>query len=92
MGLVWSIVHVRCGWQRVNGVFSCVSYANLPVCVYGHTALKGLMSIQWTKNLGRLWLAYTELQGDFTCYSSYLLTLGTLHSQNSAYGSLIYMK
>ncbi len=34
------------------------------------------------KNLGRLWLAYTELQGDFTCYHSYLLTLGTLHSQN----------
>ncbi len=44
------------------------------------------------KNLGRLWLAYTELQGDFTCYKSYLLTLGTLHSQNSAYGGPIYMK
>ncbi len=26
------------------------------------------------KNLGRLWLAYTELQGDCTCYKSYLLT------------------
>ncbi len=38
------------------------------------------------KNIGRLWLAYTELQGDFTCFNSYLLTLGTLHSQNSAYG------
>ncbi len=25
------------------------------------------------KNLGQLWLAYTELQGDFTCYNSYLL-------------------
>ena len=34
------------------------------------------------KNLGRLWLAYTELQGDFTCFNSYLLTLGTLYSQN----------
>ncbi len=33
------------------------------------------------KNIGRLWLAYTELQGDFTCYNSYLLTLATLHSQ-----------
>ncbi len=44
------------------------------------------------KNLGRLWFAYTELQGDFTCYNSYLLTLGTLHSQNSAYGRLIYTK
>ncbi len=44
------------------------------------------------KNLGRLWLAYTELQGDFTCYNSYLLTLGTLHSQNSVYGSPIYIK
>ena len=32
------------------------------------------------KNLGRLWLAYTEIQGDFTCYNSYPLTLGTLHS------------
>ncbi len=33
-------------------------------------------------NLGRLWLViyrtYTELQGDFTCFNSYLLTLGTL--------------
>ncbi len=29
------------------------------------------------KNLGRLWLAYSEVQGDFTCYNSYLLTLGT---------------
>ncbi len=29
------------------------------------------------KNLGRLWLAYTELQGDFKRYNSYLLTLGT---------------
>ncbi len=44
------------------------------------------------KNLGRLWLAYTELQGDFTCYNSHLLTLGTLHSQNSAYGGPIYTK
>ncbi len=44
------------------------------------------------KNLGRLWLAYTELQGDFTCYNSYLLTLGTLHSQNSAYSGPIYTK
>ena len=36
------------------------------------------------KNLGRIWLAYTcytELQGDFTCYNSYLLTLSTLESQ-----------
>ncbi len=45
-----------------------------------------------SKNLGRLWLAYTELQVGFTCYNSYLLTLGTLHSQNSAYGGLIYTK
>ncbi len=37
---------------------------------------------QSNKNLGRLWLAYTELEGDFTCYNSYLLTLGTFHSQN----------
>ena len=36
------------------------------------------------KNLGRLWLAYTERQGDFTCYHSYLLTLGNLQGQNSA--------
>ena len=42
------------------------------------------------KNLGRLWLAYTELQRDFRCYNSHLLPLGTLHSQNSAYGGLIY--
>ncbi len=27
------------------------------------------------KKLGRLWLGYTELQGDFCCYNSYLLTL-----------------
>ncbi len=26
-------------------------------------------------NLGRLWLAYTELQSDCTCYNSYLLIL-----------------
>ncbi len=45
-----------------------------------------------SKNLGRLWLAYTELLGDFTCCNSYLLTLGTLHSQNSAYGGPIYTK
>ena len=44
------------------------------------------------KNLGRLWLAYTELQGDFTCYNSYLLTLGTLHSQNLVYSGPIYTK
>ena len=44
------------------------------------------------KNLGRLWLAYTELQGDFTWKNSYLLTLGTLHSQNSAYSGPIYTK
>ncbi len=44
------------------------------------------------KNLGRLWLAYTELQGNFTCFNSYLLTLGTLHSQNSSYGGPIYTK
>ncbi len=44
------------------------------------------------KNLGRLWLAYTELQGDFTCYKSHLLTLGTLHSQNSACSGPIYTK
>ena len=35
------------------------------------------ISLSWfvliTKNLGRLWLAYTELQGDFTRYNSYLL-------------------
>ena len=37
-----------------------------------------------TKNLGRLWLAYTEVQVDFTCYNSYLLTLATLQGQNSA--------
>ena len=30
------------------------------------------------KNLGRLWLAYTELKGDFTCGNLYLLTLGSL--------------
>ena len=35
------------------------------------------------KNLGRLWFAYRELQGAFSCHNSYLLTLGTLHSQNS---------
>ena len=35
-----------------------------------------------TKNLGRLWLAYAELQIEFTCYNSYQLTLGTLHGQN----------
>ena len=34
-----------------------------------------------TKNLGRLWVANTEIQDDFTCYNSYLLTLCTLHSQ-----------
>ena len=34
-------------------------------------------AISYYKNLGRLWLAYTELQGDFTCYNSCLLTLGT---------------
>ena len=29
---------------------------------------------EWnTKNLGRLWLAYKELQADFTCYNSYAL-------------------
>ncbi len=27
----------------------------------------------------------TELQGDVTCYNSYLLTLGTLHSQFHTY-------
>ena len=37
-----------------------------------------------TKNLGRLWLAYTEIQGDFTWYNLYLLTPGTLHGHNSA--------
>ncbi len=31
----------------------------------------------YLKNLGRLWLAYTEPWGNFTCYNSYLLTLGT---------------
>ncbi len=35
-----------------------------------------LLSVDYVKNLGRLWLAYTELQGDFTCYKSYLLTPG----------------
>ena len=30
------------------------------------------------KNLGQLWLAYAELQGDFPCYNSHMLTLGTL--------------
>ncbi len=43
-----------------------------------------------SKTLGRLRLAFTEIQGDFTCYNSHLLTLGTLHSQNSAYGGPIY--
>ena len=34
-----------------------------------------------TKNLGRLWHAYTELQA---CCNSYMLTLGTLLSDISA--------
>ena len=37
-----------------------------------------------TKNLGRLWLAYTELQVDFTSCNWILLTMGILHSYNSA--------
>ncbi len=43
-----------------------------------HSKLKCLSN---SKNLGRLCLAYTKLQGDFTCFNSYLLTLGTLHQQ-----------
>ncbi len=35
-------------------------------------AITLLTQSQWQgiKNLGRLWLAYTELQGDFWCYNS----------------------
>ncbi len=40
------------------------------------------------KNLGRLWLAYTEFQADFTCYNSYLLTLCALHCHNKDVGWL----
>ena len=38
-------------------------------------ALLYKITFTFWKNLGRLWLASTELQGDFTCYNSYLLTL-----------------
>ncbi len=49
--------------------------------------------VQKGKNVGQLWLAYTELQGDFTGYTStYLLTLDTLPGQNSAQGGPIYTK
>ena len=37
-------------------------------------------------------LAYKELQSDFACYNSHLLTLGTLQSHDSAYGGLICTK
>ncbi len=40
-------------------------------------------SFQSRKNLGRLWLAYTEVQGVFTCYNSYLLTLWAGFGTNS---------
>ncbi len=40
-----------------------------------------LLSKVHSKNLGRFWLAYAELQVEFTCYNSNLLTLVTLHSQ-----------
>ncbi len=32
-----------------------------------------------SKNLGRLWLAYTELQGDFTCYNVLRSAVGMTH-------------
>ena len=56
-------------WDDEQEAFTNLSYAIL------------LQIASCPKNIGRLWLAYTELQGDFTCYNSYLLTLGTLHSQ-----------
>ncbi len=37
-----------------------------------------------SKNLSQLWLAYSELWAIFTCYNSWLLSLATLHNQNSA--------
>ena len=36
---------------------------------------------EYPKNLGRLWLAYTGLQVDFTSFNSYLLAQATLQSQ-----------
>ncbi len=45
--------------------------------------LQEILSLSSTsKNLGRLWLAYTELQGDFTCCNSYLLTQITVSSKD----------
>ncbi len=39
---------------------------------------RGVCHTKILKNLGQLWPAYIKLQGDFICYNSYLLTLGTL--------------
>ncbi len=37
-----------------------------------------ILSYVKRKKLGRLWLAYTEVQVDFSCYNLYPLTLDTL--------------
>ncbi len=78
------------GPELGKGLLSCVSQNTLrKESLIVVVTLGSMLRWIWNsddKNLGRLWLAYTELQGDFTCYNSYLLTLGTLRSQNSAYG------
>ncbi len=46
-----------------NGGLTCFHH----VYLVGHTSFNADMD--WSKNLGRLWLAYTELQGDFSYYN-----------------------
>ncbi len=47
----------------------------LPVTSAKKWPESAMLTVNIAKNLGRLWLAYTELQVEFTCYNSYLLTL-----------------
>ncbi len=56
-----------------------MTVSEMSIILQGTFVWNALQVLDIRKNLGRLWLAYTELQGDFTCFYSYLLTLGTLH-------------
>ena len=83
--------------MSVTGVHDCVckigvfNLVPLLQCLYTCIVIavikqSNVAQVMLCKNLGRLQLAYADLQGDFTCCNSHLLTLGTLQSQNSANG------
>ncbi len=60
------------GSLPVQGICQCVYHQGV------YTESLGIKRSYFQKNLGRLWLAYTEFRANSTCYSSFLLTLGTL--------------